>query len=173
MNEGRPTDKTPEVVDKICSLLLEGQSITAMCKQQDDLPESRTVFRWLSEDPEFSHRYARAKIAGCEALADALLEIADDGTNDYVERENKRGQVVTMLDQEHVQRSRLRVDTRKWYLSKIVPKIYGERIQHADTDVEGNAAGRDIDDTTLVARIDALYAAAARRQLEHDLADLV
>ena len=42
------------------------------------------------------------------------------------------------LNGEHVQRSKLRVDTRKWYLSKILPKKYGDKIN-----VEGNLNHRD------------------------------
>ena len=61
-----------------------------------------------------------------EFWADEIMDIADDGTNDYVERESDSGTQV-VCDQEHIQRSRLRVDTRKWFLSKLLPKKYGDR----------------------------------------------
>lgn len=69
-------------------------------------------------------------------MADELVEIADDGTNDYVEREVDGG-VRVVFDGEHFQRSRLRVDTRKWVLSKVLPKIYGDKI---GVEVTGDAA---------------------------------
>ena len=167
----RPSDKTPEVTARICSLLLEGVSVTAMCKLHDDLPEAGTVFRWLSEDSQFRDDYARAKIAGCEALADALLEISDDGTNDYVDAVDKKGKAIRQFDGEHVQRSRLRVDTRKWYLSKLVPKIWGEKISHEHSGPEGGPI--KFDDSTAAARIEAIFAAAALRKAEEDFGDLV
>lgn len=56
-------------------------------------------------------------------MADELLEIADDGSNDTTK--NKAGE--DSLDAEWMARSRLRVDTRKWLLSKALPKIYGDK----------------------------------------------
>ncbi|EDT6018112.1 DNA packaging protein, partial [Salmonella enterica subsp. enterica] len=65
------------------------------------------------------------------AIAEELFDIADDGTNDWMEKLDKDGEAIGyQLNGEHVQRSKLRIDTRKWYLSKIMPKKYGDRIQH-------------------------------------------
>jgi hypothetical protein len=62
-------------------------------------------------------------------LADELLEIADDGTNDWMRRTGKDGEDLGWaINGEHIARSRLRVDTRKWLLSKCLPKIFGDRI---------------------------------------------
>jgi hypothetical protein len=62
-------------------------------------------------------------------LADELLEIADDGTNDWMKRFGKDGEDLGWaLNGEHIARSRLRVDTRKWLLSKCLPKVFGDRI---------------------------------------------
>ena len=58
-------------------------------------------------------------------MVDELLEIADDCTNDYMERNGK-----LVFDGEHISRSRLRVDTRKWLLSKALPKLYGDKLTH-------------------------------------------
>jgi hypothetical protein len=56
-------------------------------------------------------------------MADEVVDISDDARNDFVEREDAS----RVANQEHIQRSRLRVDTRKWLLSKCLPKIYGDR----------------------------------------------
>jgi hypothetical protein len=69
---------------------------------------------------------------GLDTMAEQLLEIADDGTNDFVA--DKHGG--TTLNMEHINRSRLRVDTRKWYLSKLAPKRYGEKV---DVNVGGQS----------------------------------
>ncbi len=62
--------------------------------------------------------------------ADEALEIADDGSNDWMKRQGEDGEVHVIYDHEHIQRSRLRVDTRKWLLSKVLPKVYGDKPQH-------------------------------------------
>ncbi len=61
-------------------------------------------------------------------MGDEITDIADDGSNDYIEQEQKNGKIARVLDGEHVQRSRLRVDTRKWVLARMLPKIYGDKI---------------------------------------------
>ena len=60
-------------------------------------------------------------------MADEMLEIADDGSNDWMLR-NGSGKELHGLNGEHIQRSRLRLDTRKWLLSKALPKIYGDKL---------------------------------------------
>ena len=37
------------------------------------------------------------------------------------------------LNGEHIQRSRVRIDTRKWLLSKMLPKVYGDKAEVAVT----------------------------------------
>jgi hypothetical protein len=92
------------------------------------MPAIGTFFRWLQEKPEFKERYARAKEEGCDALFEELMEIADDGKNDWMET-NDPDNPGYRFNGEHYQRSRLRVDTRKWALSKLKPKRYGERME--------------------------------------------
>jgi Bacteriophage Sf6, terminase small subunit-like len=77
----------------------------------------------------FKAQYARAREVGYHKLADELLDIADDATNDFVERQNREGDTVKVFDAEHVQRSRLRVEARKWLLSKALPKVYGDKLE--------------------------------------------
>jgi hypothetical protein len=63
-------------------------------------------------------------------MADELLEISDDASNDWMARRAKSGDIESVPDNEAVQRSRLRVDTRKWLMGKLKPKKYGDKIQH-------------------------------------------
>ena len=126
---GRPSTFSQEKVDEICNRIAEGESLRKICKDEH-LPDKGTVFTWLLDEDkkDFHDQYARARAAQAENLFEETLEIADDGTNDYVTVESEDGQVTERLNGEHVQRSRLRVDTRKWYLSKVLPKKYGEKI---------------------------------------------
>lgn len=120
---GRPTIYSPELADRICAELASGMSARSVCAAAD-MPSMQTFWRWLRESPEFRERYAHAKNESADSLVEQMLDIADDGTNDFAE--DDEGSV--KFNHEHVQRSRLRVDTRKWIASKLKPKRYGERL---------------------------------------------
>lgn len=125
---GRKTIYTQALGKRICDRLADGESVRAICRT-DGMPNERTVRRWAA-DPEhpFAPQYARSREIGYMKMADELLEIADDGSNDWMVREGKDGAESWVLNGEHVQRSRLRVDTRKWLLSKMLPKVFGDKM---------------------------------------------
>lgn len=127
---GRPTKYTPALGRQICLRLAEGESLRQICSG-DKIPRKTTVLRWLFEDDkrQFHDQYVRAREIQAENWADEILEIADDGTNDWIEKEGKNGNIYKALNAEHVQRSRLRVDSRKWLMSKLLPKKYGDKQQ--------------------------------------------
>jgi len=128
MERGRPSEFTHELAVEICRRLAEGQSLREVCRG-DEMPAESTVRAWALEDREgFSAQYARAREIGYQSMADELLEVADDGRNDWMERRDDDDQKTYQLNGEHVQRSRLRVDTRKWLLSKALPKVYGDKV---------------------------------------------
>jgi len=134
---GRPTVFTPAIAEEICERLSEGESLRSICRDER-MPSERTVRGWVIEDRDgFSTQYARAREAQAHSMAEELLEISDDGSNDWMERRKQDGSVETVLDAEHVQRSRLRADTRKWLLSKMLPKVYGERVTTEHTGPNG------------------------------------
>jgi hypothetical protein len=125
----RPSIYTKELAENICSRIAEGESVRKIVKNKD-MPSASTIFRWLlNEDyKEFWEQYEKARNIQAELMFEELLDIADDGTNDWIEKELQSGQVIETLNSENIQRSRLRVDTRKWYLSKVLPKKFGEKI---------------------------------------------
>jgi hypothetical protein len=128
MTAGRPTDYTPELADKICEQLIMGFSLRTVCKD-DSMPCVSTVFSWLRTKPEFLKQYEKSKEEQADALAEDMLDIADDGTNDWMEKHDKDGHNIGwQVNGEHVQRSRLRLDTRKWIASKLKPKKYGDKV---------------------------------------------
>lgn len=125
---GRPSSYTEEIAERICAGLACGQSLRTVCKDED-LPCVATVFNWFRTYPQFLEQYTRAKEESADALIEESLDIADDGTNDWMERNNAEGECIGwQLNGEHVQRSRLRIETRKWMASKLKPKKYGERV---------------------------------------------
>jgi hypothetical protein len=128
---GRPTAYSAEIAERILDGLSEGRTLLDICDDQG-LPTSRTVYSWVSENREgFAAHYHQAREIGCHTIADEILAIADDSRNDWVQRRAEAGKpdgpVETVFDQEHVRRCRLRIDARRWLLSKILPKTYGDR----------------------------------------------
>lgn len=124
---GRPSKYSQELADRICAELALGFSLRTVCREKD-MPSVATIFTWLRVHPEFLEQYTRAKIESADAMADDVLDIADDGTNDWMVKYNKDGDEYWTLNGEHVQRSRLRIETRKWLMAKMKPKRYGERL---------------------------------------------
>lgn len=124
---GRPEKYTQVLADKICAQLAEGVSMRSVSKQED-MPSCETMFRWIREKEEFREQYARAKQESADFMADEILDISDDGTNDWEEREIAAGRTIIALNNEAVQRSKLRVETRKWLMAKMKPKRYGDKI---------------------------------------------
>ena len=113
---------TPELAAEICARLAEGESLRSICKTEG-YPPASTVRGWVVADVEgFAEQYARARDTGLDAMAEELLDIADDSSQDTTI--GKRGDEI--MDAEYVARSKLRVEARKWYLSKLAPKRYGD-----------------------------------------------
>jgi hypothetical protein len=127
---GRPTIRTQEIEDTLLEGIADGRSIADICSAED-MPARSTIFRWLSEDQGFSDLYARAKEAQAECLADELLQISDDGSNDWMERrDEKTGDCIGWRENgEAIQRSKLRVDTRKWVAARLLPRKYGDKVE--------------------------------------------
>lgn len=123
---GRPSSFTIKVGDIICERLSEGESLRSICSTED-MPNKSTVFRWLAKHEAFRDQYARAREIQADALFDEILDIADNASNDWMEREGD-GNEGWVLNGEHMQRSRLRVDARKWMAGKLRPKVYGEKL---------------------------------------------
>ena len=125
---GRPISYTKVAAKLICDRLAAGETLRSICRDDKAPPES-TVRQWVMDDRNgFSAQYARARDLGLDAMADELIDVADNATNDYMEREDPDNPGY-QLNGENVQRSRLRVDARKWYLCKLAPKRYGDRQQ--------------------------------------------
>ena len=133
----RPSSFTQEKADGICALLSEGLSLREVCAQEGR-PDKSTVMRWLQQNSAFRDQYVRAKEIGVEALAEDILDIADDATNDWMERRDKDGENAGwQFNGEAARRSQIRIDARKWLLSKLAPKKYGDKVEQTVQGPEG------------------------------------
>lgn len=106
------------------------------------MPDASTIFQWIQRHTEFAKQYAIAAEERSEALVEESLDIADDGSNDWM-IDNDPDNPGYKANGEHIQRSKLRIDVRKWYASKVKPKKYGERqqIDHTITSVSDRMRG--------------------------------
>lgn len=123
MPGGRPTEFTQEKADLICDLLAQGYSLRKICKLED-MPHFVTVFRWIEADEQFCKQYRRAREVQADCFMDDIIDIADDSSDDELFTEDGK----RYLNSEFVQRSKLRVDARKWAASKLAPRKYGDKI---------------------------------------------
>ena len=125
----RPKIYTESLGDLICSHIAQGKSLAKLTGELKTLPSPRTVYTWLREYPEFLQNYNTAKFDQADCLAEEILDIADNGTNDWIANCGDDGAIKAYkVNGESIQRSRLRVDARKWIASKLKPKKYGERM---------------------------------------------
>lgn len=165
---GGQTTFTWPVAHKICDRMAKGETLRSICRDKG-MPPASTVRQWFVDDREgFAAHYARARDAGLDAMADELLDIADDGANDWMEK-NDPDNPGYQFNGEHQQRSRLRVDTRKWYLSKLAPKRYGDRSSLELTGANGGPVS--INDTERASRLAGLLALANQRKAKQEGGD--
>lgn len=112
MAGGRPSKFTEALGKKICERIANGESLRDICKD-GEMPNRATVHSWLldTDKKEFYDQYEASCNIRAENMFDELEKIADNPD-----------------DKESPMRSRLRVDTRKWYLSKVMPKKFGDKV---------------------------------------------
>ena len=122
---GRPSLYTEALAAEICRRLAEGETLRSVCRDKA-MPDKATILRWLADKKkaDFREQYVYAREMQADALFDEALEITDDASGDWsTDKDGKK-----VLDHENIQRSRLRVDTRKWAAGKMAPKKYGDKL---------------------------------------------
>lgn len=156
---GRPSGYTQEIADEICTQLAEGNSLRTVCKAES-MPCVKTVFTWLRIYPEFLQQYEKAKEESADLHAEDMLDIADNGSNDWMSANDPENPGFK-LNGEHINRSRLRVDTRKWIASKLKPKKYGDKSTTELTGADGKDLIPEMSDTEVARTLAFLLAKGA------------
>lgn len=130
--EGRPPFAwTTEIEDAIMDEIMGGRSFRDfMVGEGRDhrFPSVPTFFKRLRDDEAFFKRYARAREFQADQEFEEMKEIADNGSNDWMESNDPENPGYR-LNGEHVQRSKLRIDTRKFRVVKLAPKKYGDKVE--------------------------------------------
>ena len=119
---GRDSDYTEELGNQICEAVATSTlSLAKLCKENPEFPQEKMVYVWRRRYPEFNEAYMAAKRFQAGLLVEEIIEIADDSNND-----TKLSQTgCEIANSEWIARSRLRVDTRRWLGTVLMPKVYG------------------------------------------------
>ncbi len=144
LRDGKGRSFDIDKFDYVIEQMYEGRSARSVFKHEEPsdaalAPAERSFYKWLSDSRlnathDLANRYDTAQLGRSYRIFDEMLEIADDGTNDWMESVDGAGGVLYKLNGEHVQRSRLRIDTRKWVLGRMHPKKFADRPEkHEET----------------------------------------
>lgn len=135
-------EEKQEACQTVFGLMSEGRSVRSILDAPDKspgLPTRATFTSWIDNDDDLLNQYMRARDKRADAIFEDMMAISDDGTNDRYTVETPSGPV-ERVDHDVVQRSRLRVETRKWMLGKMNSKKYGDRkvveIEEADNKID-------------------------------------
>ena len=109
---GRPSSYTDDLAGAICDRLAQGETLSGIC-QREDMPSTSMVYRWLSTNPDFRDQYVHAREQQAHAIAEKALREAEAAAD--------------------AQLGRLAFDARKWFASKVAPRVYGDKITQEHT----------------------------------------
>jgi len=138
---GRPTDYNDELADEIVdAIATSNKGLITLCKENKHWPCRQVILRWRWKHEEFRYKYEEAKKQQVELLVDECIDIADNIYKDDIISE--AGNVV--CNAEYINRSRLRIDTRKWLASKLAPRIYGDKT-HIDATIRPEDALKELE----------------------------
>ena len=116
-------EERDEVAARVFELMTHGpaESMAKACKACGVSPGQ--FLTWVEkDDKDYKERYARARVALYDRMAEGLIDIADDQPAILP---------TGAVDSGFIAHQKLRIDTRKWLLSKLAPKKYGDRIEVA------------------------------------------
>jgi len=172
----RPSTFKQETADAICARLAKGESLRAICREAG-MPSRYAIYDWVMKKPAFAAQYTQARELGLDEIAEEVFELADDGSNDWMERTGKDGATSWQVNGEALGRSRLRFDARRWYLSKLAPKRFGDKVAVEASGPDGGPI--EMTDAAAAAKLASILALAQSRREradstpEDDVGDLV
>jgi hypothetical protein len=133
---------TDDLVEELLSRMESGETITSIAKDPR-MPSYATIWRWEDKGDELSERITRARERGYQARADAIME-----------------RVKVCADP---QKGRLEFDAERWYLGKMQPKRFGDKL---DLTSGGDKIGRDTNEVEAATRLAALASGILNRGLD-------
>ena len=133
---------TPEdqaIQDAVCDAIsTQPRGIGAILNGLGNPINPSTFYRWLQQDEELCKRYARARADQAQVMADEITQIADNTQEGVIVTEKADGSVETKRA-DMLEHRKLRIESRQWLAAKLLPKVYGERIQQEHSGPDGGA----------------------------------
>jgi hypothetical protein len=123
---GNGSEYSDEAILAVLERMALGQTLSSICAEEGQ-PSRTSIWRWKERNEANRNTYARVRVDQMHAWADDIVDISDDGTNDWEERSTARGETYIALNPESVHRSKLRCDNRKWLMARLAAKDYGDR----------------------------------------------
>ena len=123
-------EQIEESFSYIISEIEKGRSLRSVLTDKNT-PSAKTFFKWVDSSNEKLQHYTRAQELRADNIFDEMLQIADTPVDGVVKKETEKGLEITTSDM--LQHRRLQVDTRKWILSRMNPKKYGDKLETDNT----------------------------------------
>lgn len=105
---GRPSKRTPEMEEAIINGLMDGLSLVQICAS-DNMPNRRTILRWMEDDEAFATRCARAREIQADLMDDKIIQLIED------------------VNVENASAMRVKLSALQWRAAKLAPKKYGDK----------------------------------------------
>ena len=137
----RPKTYSPELGRLLCEAVASSQDgLRKTCDSRAELPAFSTVQGWLRDHADLAVQYARAKRTQLEAMAEDIVDIGRDDSIDPADK-------------------RIRIDSMKWLLSKLIPRTYGDKL-----DVTSDGAALATPPHLIDARVQSIIMQARERK---------
>jgi hypothetical protein len=121
MPAGRPPiEYTEELAERICSRLIEGESMRQIAADPG-MPSRSTILMWMATNSDFQARCARARPSQAEGVHDDMVNIENGALE---------GRIPTDV-------ARVVLSSKQWRAAKLAPKKYGDKQEHTHLGPEG------------------------------------
>lgn len=108
---GRKSRFSRQLANSICCRIAAGETLSSICSEIG-MPCRSTIYCWLQLDAEFENQYSDARKIQAEALADSIVDIADDAE----------------LGRDQLAKAKLRIDARKWLVGRLAAERIAEEV---------------------------------------------
>jgi terminase small subunit-like protein len=118
---------TAEIAERVLDELMSGRLLVDICSEPD-MPSVSSVRRWIRDNREgFAACYLQAREIGWHTIGEQVLHVVDDRANDWIVQKREDGGTQKILDPQRVSRAQLRFKARRWLLSRMLPRTFGDR----------------------------------------------
>lgn len=138
----RPTDYTPELGKKICEIVATTRhGLKKLCTMYDYFPEHITIAIWRVRHPEFASLYLQAKQSQMDIVMEELDEVVDENLLYYTDDKG-----TNRIDSPSATIAIAKANNKKWFASKIAPKLYGDHKQIENLTDENQKIKQELSD---------------------------